>query len=375
MKYYKLDVASIPDDLFNKNTNAKEWLSLATTCDGKFPPGSLNEVLPLDRSVEIERIFGISLYMAGNVAPFALPLLLALSWCTEVGPLLLKLFVVYFATLLALNKFYFFPKYIKAYNRPNFISKTDIKDNQYLHTERNNAKYISLKFVWPQTIHKPALDAQPTIFCAIPHGAAPYGITSYPLWSKLFNDRLTHWVCAPVLLRLPVISTYLRAVGYIPARTKDIEDTLTKKEENVGIVLDGIAGMFQGRDEVAYIRRRKGIVKIALRAGAPLVPCYGFGHTSLYDIVVDPFGVLETLSVKLNVSVCPFFGRFGWFLGPPKRVAVCMCMGEPVRCPQIAEPTREDIDKYHGMLVKNYEDLFEHHKEAYGWSEKSLKVV
>jgi hypothetical protein len=47
-------------------------------------------------------------------------------------------------------------------------------------------------------------------------------------------------------------------------------------------------------EERAYLKKRKGIVKIALRAGAPIVPVYGFfGHTSLYTVIVDPFGVLD----------------------------------------------------------------------------------
>jgi 1-acyl-sn-glycerol-3-phosphate acyltransferase len=76
----------------------------------------------------------------------------------------------------------------------------------------------------------------------------------------------------------------MKGIGYIPAKASNISDTLTKKEENVGIILDGIAGMFQSHDEMAYVKKRKGIVKIALRCGVPLVPVYGFGHTSLVSI-------------------------------------------------------------------------------------------
>ena len=374
MKYYKLDCASLPDRLFNKETDVKEWSSLATKSDGKFPAGSLSKLLPVDRDVEIERINGISLYMIGNVLPFALPMLVVASMLSDTGMLLLKLFLLYFGVLFALSKFYFFPKFIKKYNRPKELG-SDIRDNQYLHTERNNQKYTSLRFVWPETIHRPALDGQPVIFCAIPHGAAPLGITAYPIWSKLFNEKLCHWTCAPIVLKIPLVSTYMRKVGYIPAKARNIVETLTKKEENVGIILDGVAGMFQGHDEIAHINNRKGIIKIALRAGVPIVPVYGFGHTSLWKVVVDPFGILEKVSVSLDISICPFFGRFGWFLGPPKRVGVSVCVGEPVRCPKIDQPTQQDIDKYHGLLLKHYEDLFEQHKEAYGWSDKKLKFV
>lgn len=313
MKYYKLNLAALPDHLFDKSIPVEEWLKLATTVEGKFPPNSLNQVFPLDRQVEIERIVGISLYMLGNILPFALPLLMTASLFSDIGYICLKVFLIYFGSLFVANKYYFLPIFVKKYNRKDYLSETDILDNQYLYTERNNQKYMSVNVVWPESLHRPniqkqKLDQQPMIFCAIPHGAAPLGITAYPIWSKLFNSRLCHWTCAPVVLKLPIISTYMRQIGYIPAKSKHILSTLQKKEDNIGIILDGIAGMFQQskQNEVAHVKERKGIVKIALRAGAPLVPVYGFGHSSLWKVVVDPFGILEKLSVKLDVSITPF---------------------------------------------------------------------
>eukprot|EP00964_Phaeocystis_antarctica_P128617 scaffold92411_cov69-Phaeocystis_antarctica.AAC.3 len=46
--------------------------------------------------------------------------------------------------------------------------------------------------------------------------------------------------------------------------------------------------------------KRKGIVKIALRKGAPLVPAYCFGHTELWTIVTDPLGILQASSLTLT---------------------------------------------------------------------------
>lgn len=42
--------------------------------------------------------------------------------------------------------------------------------------------------------------------------------------------------------------------------------------------------MFQSdpNAEKAYLRERKGVVKIALRSGATIVPVFGFGHTALW---------------------------------------------------------------------------------------------
>ena len=374
MKYHKLNLATLPDKLYHKETPAEKWLDLTISSEGSFPPNSLNKVHPIETDVEVERLAGIAFYMISNVVPFLLPILLLASFFSQTGALLLKILLLYFTTLFSITQG-FNAIFIKKYNNPKQFSPTDMKENQYIHTERNNQKYMSMQFVWPDSMNRPKLEDQPMIFCAIPHGVAPMGITAYPLWSKLFNDKLCHWTCAPVILKIPILQKYMRGIGYIPAKAKSITDTLSKKEENVGIILDGIAGMFQSYDEKAYVKKRKGIVKIALRCGVPLVPVYGFGHTALWKVVVDPFGVLEWLSLKLDVSLTPFFGRFGWFLGPPNRIPVCVCMGDPIKCPKIENPTQEEIDKYHGLSMTGYEQVFEQHKKAYGWGDKTLQFV
>lgn len=121
--------------------------------------------------------------------------------------------------------------------------------------------------------------------------------------------------------------------------------------------------------------KRKGIVKLALRAGAPIVPVYGFGHTSLWTVVVDPFGICEKLSQMMGASVTPFFGRWFWFLGPPRRVPITVCLGEPIECPKIEEPTQDQINLYHQKMLDGYQQVFETHKAAYGWDDRTLKFV
>jgi 1-acyl-sn-glycerol-3-phosphate acyltransferase len=380
--YYKLDVGSLPDELFHPRIPVSQWLSSVQTV-GKakgFPANTLNQLKPIPRMVEIERIIGNSLYVVANILPFLLPALGVLYFVVPNVAQSIALFVfVYVTTFAVVEEFYFKPYFLKLYQRPNStLSSENIQENQHAYTERNASKYHSIQFVWPKTLQRPAMESTPMIFCAVPHGVVPIGITTYPIWSKLFNDKICHWTVAPVVLNIPVVNSLLLKMGYIPAKAKDIEETLTKKEHNVGVVLDGIAGMFHSgaaTQETAYLKQRKGIVKVALRAGVPLVPVYAFGHSELYTVVVDPLGLLKRLSLALDTALVPYFGRFGWFLGPPYRIPITMCCGEPVLCPRTAEPTKEQINEYHQKLLDSYQELFDQHKAAYGWGGKVLKFV
>ena len=159
-----------------------------------------------------------------------------------------------------------------------------------------------------------------------------------------------------------------------------------KDDESVGVVLDGIAGMFNDGDhtqatERGHVLSRKGIVKVALKAGVPIIPVYAFGATSLWSILVDPFRMLEQLSIRLNVSIVPFFGRWGWPFGAPRRAPLLLAFGEPIAHPQTDfakfdnEQGKELIDRYHNKLVQGFRQVFDTHKVAYGWGDKSLELV
>ena len=383
-KYYQLDVANLPDELFHEHVPVEKWLdTCTTTSEEAFPPNSLNRIHPIPWFVEFERIVGFTLYQFMNVLPFLILPLAVLYY--GVATALAKVFVLSILAYVAVLMFFagiLEPVFLYKYRQKRFLlaSMKDVHRNQYVYTERNTTKYLSVKFVWPASIQRPALEDTPVIFCIVPHGVVTWGIAAYPLWSKVWNSRLCRWSIAPVVLKIPIIRYLARKVGYIPAKAKPILETLTKRNENVGLVLDGIAGMFSCNPnapniETAFLKQRKGIVKIALKAGVPIVPVYGFGHTSLYTVCVDPMGILEFVSSTLQISLTPFLGRWGWILGPPKRLPVTVCLGQPIHCPHVPNPTQPQIDQYHAQLLDAFKELFETHKEAYGWGHKTLRFV
>lgn len=103
-------------------------------------------------------------------------------------------------------------------------TQTQIR-GQYIFTERNNQKYLSMKVVWPAAFDQYVGRGQPVIFSMIPHGAAPLGVTCYPLWTK-FCGVLCHWTTAPIVLKLPLVGGVLRCATHV-TRLRLRSSTLT----------------------------------------------------------------------------------------------------------------------------------------------------
>ena len=95
------------------------------------------------------------------------------------------------------------------------------------------------------------------IICIAPHNVLPWGNTG--AFSKLFGNRTTVWAAAPILFKIPLLRPILERYGTFSANKKGILKALSDGY-NVGVVLDGIAGMFceakLGHEEL-YLRARK----------------------------------------------------------------------------------------------------------------------
>ena len=49
-------------------------------------------------------------------------------------------------------------------------------------------------------------------------------------------------------------------------------------------------------------------------------------------------------------------------------------VGNPFRLPKIAEPSQEEIDKWHAIYVERLVDLFERNKAKFGYGERELEL-
>ncbi|CAK8990734.1 unnamed protein product, partial [Durusdinium trenchii] len=361
-RFYRLDLVNL-GDLFHPDVPFSEWCKKCQSADESgFGNNRLQDFAPdLTPLEHLERICGTLLYI--NLSGAGLLWLTIALICFCCG---------WHGTAMTFTNYIFLPMGIWLliycfYDRA--------KDSRYGIHHKNQHKYLHMKYVWPVELHPPRPSKGPLIFCIVPRGVLPLGI-DYAMFDKLGAGRC-NFAAPSILFKLPLVGHYLQRSGVVPANAKNIRAALARNE-NVGVVLDGIGGLFQateGRQEVAYLLKRKGIVKIALEAGASLVPVYGFGHSELWTTVIDPFRLLERLSLALDMPLVPFFGLGGWPLGPTNRVPLAMVFGQPLECPQKADPSQGEIDCYHTFLLDSFKETFDKHKVLCQAGDLALRLI
>jgi len=234
-------------------------------------------------------------------------------------------------------------------------------------------KYFSYRIMWSGDAFDKAQTSPPWVGAAGPHSVMPFG-------SVLSIPGINTWVfrkfkggTASVLTRVPLLR-YLCLWGTIDVAGKSITAAL-KQGYCVGVVCDGIAGIFKGtrKHEAFYLKSRKSLAKFCIRNGCPFVPAYSVGNSQAFCSWFDSFGVLEYMSRKTQASLFLYWGRF--LLPIPFRTNVTLLFGEPIAVEKNEYPTQEEIDMVHQKMLDAFQSLFDTHKHALGWSDVELKII
>ena len=181
------------------------------------------------------------------------------------------------------------------------------------------------------------------------------------------RGRVLGGLGASVLFSLPLLRHVLACLGLSPATARHLARRLRTPRALTFLVPGGIAEMFLNDPdrEVVTISRRKGFLKHALRAGAPVMPVYIFGQTRLFYTLSGRLqDSLRALSRHARVSLVPFVGR-SW-LSPfvPLQERLTCVVGPPLNmgARPIPTPTAEEVDALHAAFCVELRRLFERHK-------------
>jgi 2-acylglycerol O-acyltransferase 2 len=239
--------------------------------------------------------------------------------------------------------------------------------------------YLLLKYFSFKVISETQLSAsEPCILVAPPHGLFPFGniatmVAFPPLMGFSFRG-----LAASAALAVPGFKQLMCPIGCISASRISAESALLVQKKTIGISTGGVAEVFETHNgtnsETILLKCRKGLIKLAIRTGAPLVPCYVFGNTQLYSIWTGGpcRAAFLALSRKIGFATVLFWGRAGTPV--PYRRPLLGVMGTPIRVERCAVPDDAEVDRIQAVLCQRMVALFDKHKAKYGWEDKQLII-
>ena len=242
-------------------------------------------------------------------------------------------------------------------------------------------KYFSYRFIYEEHPPDPSeKNYNPMVMVAPPHGVFPYGnILAILTFPSLFGYPFKG-LASSAALRPPIFKQVLRSIGVIDA-SRHVARKALENGESIGISTGGVAEIFLTNDEneCILLKERIGLIKLSIRTGSDIVPCYLFGNTKLLNCWAGegipglPW-LLEKLSRKLGFALILIYGRF--FLPVPFRKPILAVTGRPIKTAHLKceDPTPEQVQAIQKILLGEMERVFETYKPYYDWDDKHLII-
>ncbi|MCV7441873.1 acyltransferase family protein [Mycobacterium paraense] len=207
------------------------------------------------------------------------------------------------------------------------------------------------------------------------HSGAPFVWDAWTVglqwWRRFGQDRPLHGTAHDALMAIPVFGRYFRSMGVLPAAPDAIATALAEGRDVAlwpGGEVDSLRPWTE-RDR-ANLAGRNGFVKMAIRAGVPIVPIATVGGADAMPVLIrgDRLSKALKLDRLLRLKVFPVAVSLPWGIAPAALPQLPLPAKIRTRFMPAVEldrdPARADDDEYVDSKYHEVEDSIQEGMDA-----------
>jgi 1-acyl-sn-glycerol-3-phosphate acyltransferase len=216
---------------------------------------------------------------------------------------------------------------------------------------------------------------EPPVLLVGIHSGAPFVWDAWTVgvqwWRRFGNERPLHGTAHDALMAIPLIGRFFRAMGVLPAAPDSIATALAEGRDVAlwpGGEVDSLRPWSE-RDR-ANLAGRTGFVKMAIRAGVPIVPIATVGGADAMPVLIrgDELAQFLRLDKLLRLKVFPLAISLPWGIAPaalpqlPLPAKIRTRLMPPVEIDH--DPARAEDDEYIAAKYAEVQDSIQRGMDA-----------
>ena len=163
---------------------------------------------------------------------------------------------------------------------------------------------------------------------------------------------------------IPVIKDIIRNLNAIPSDYTSIKNTLSTHSVSIAIGGAQEQKIFKNNNIDVIVKNRKGIFKIALETGTPIVPVITYGENELFprmdNSFLDCFNDSLYALFKVRFPFPSIESVYNWQqISKHPLETVYSYTGRPIYVKKIEFPSKKQIEKLRSIYISRVKELFD----------------